>query len=321
MGRSHPSGRLSLKAAALLAVGVLVTASCTDEKQAVGASVLGDMPIVFASDRAGTLDLWVMDADGGLLQLTAQGGDEASPEWSPDGTQVVFSADGGGDTTDIFVVDADGGNVRQVTDTDACEDSPTWSPDGKRLLVVSMADCDDELTATLVVMGDDGSNARQVRPAPAMWPDWSPDGRHIVYTEHSPAYDWRIWVSDADGSDAAPLDLPDVNSPTEPSWAPDSERIAFVSPTDTYAHANPADWNEDVYVVGADGASVERITTSAGNDHWPPAWSPDGDTIVYSSDGTEAEQGDLMAIDLHTRKVTPLTDTASNEVLADWKQH
>ena len=95
----------------------------------------------------------------------------------------------------------------------------------------------------------------------------------------------------------------------------------FVSPTDTYAHASPADWNEDVYVVSADGTGVERITTSAGNDHWPPAWSPDGDTIVYSSDGTEAEQGDLMAIDLDTRKVTPLTDTASNEVLADWKQH
>jgi len=313
--------RSSLTTTALLAVGALLTSSCSDDGS-VESAVLADQPIVFTSDRDGTADLWVMDPDGGRqAQLTVEDGDESSPKWSPDGTRVAFSANQGGGATDIYVVDADGGNLRQVTDTDTCEDNPTWSPDGNRLLVVSASDCEDELTAALVVMGSDGSNPQQLMEAPAMWPDWSPDGRRIVSTGPNAAADGTlIWVCDADGSNATPLDLPGINSPSEPSWAPNSKRIAFISPTDTYAHEDPADWNEDVYVMSADGTNVERVTTTAGNDHWPPAWSPDESTIVYSSDGTEAEQGDLMAIDLDTRNVLRLTDTESNDLLADWKQ-
>ncbi len=310
------------RSAALLAVGVLLTVSCADDGGPVESAELADQPIVFTSDRDGTADLWVMDADGGRqAQLTKLAGDESSPQWSPDGTRVAFSASEGGGASDIYVTDADGENLRQITHTDSCEDIPTWSPDGTRLLVVSASDCEDEFTAALVVMSADGSNPKQLVAAPALWPDWSPDGRRIVYTGPNAAGDdTLIWISNADGTDATPLDLPGINSPSEPSWAPDGTRIAFVSPTDTYAHENPADWNEDVYVMNADGTNVERITTTAGNDHWPPAWSPDGRTIIYTSDGTEAEQGDLMAIDLDTRKVTRLTDTETNDAMPDWKR-
>jgi TolB protein len=188
-------------------------------------------------------------------------------------------------------------------------------------VAVSRKDCDDDLTASLVILDSNGrGKPRQIVKASALWPDLSPDGRHLVYTgPNSARDDTALWVSAPDGSDAHSLQLPGINSPSEPSWGPDSHRIAFVSPTGTYAHEQASLWNEDVYVTDVKAMNVERVTTTAGNDHWPPAWSPDGSTLVYSSDGVEAKQGDLMSIHIDTRNVTRLTDTDTNQVLADWR--
>ena len=324
MGKAHQYVTMGLPGAACLAAGALFTASCTAEgnQTEVTRSAPSDIPpIVFASDRAGTGDLWLMDPDGGRqTRLTTVDGNEWSPEWSPDGSRVAFVGGPSG-TADVYVVDADGGNLRQLTATTACEDTPTWSPDGQQIVAASKLGCEDDPSSSLVVLNSDGSGRPQpIVKAPALWPDWSPDGRHLVYMGANRAGDdSAIFVSDPDGTNAQPLELPGINTPTEPSWAPDSHRIAFISPTNTYDHEKPADANEDVYVTDADATKVERVTTTAGNDHWPPAWSSDGTTLIYSSDGTEAKQGDLMAIHLASRKITRLTDTATTEILADWR--
>ena len=325
MGETGQYSKAGLPASIFIALGTLFTASCSSndrggpDLESPAANTVP--PIVFASEQGGKYDLWLMDPDGGRqTRLTSSDGYETSPEWSPDGTRVAFAASPGGGA-DLYVVDADGANLRQLTATGDCEDTPTWSSDGERIVAVSRKGCDDDPSASLVVIPGDGTGGpRQIVRAPALWPDLSPDGRYLVYTGPNVARnDYALWVSDPEGSDAHRLELPGINTPIEPSWAPDSHRIAFVSPTGTYAHESPALWNEDVYITDLNATNPERVTTTAGNDHWPPAWSPDGSTLIYSSDGIEAKQGDLMSINLETRIVTRLTDTDTNQMLADWR--
>lgn len=324
MGKRLQRLATGMPVTACLTAGALLMASCTAENKEAEVTQSAQSetpPIVFTSDRGGTGDLWLMNPDGGRqTRLTTVDGDESSPEWSPDGSRVAFVGGPSG-TADIYVVDADGGNLRQVTATPACEDTPTWSPDGQHLVAASKLGCKDDLSSSLVLLNSDGSGGPQpIVKAPALWPDWSPDGRHLVYVgANSAGDDSAIFVSDPDGANGDPLELPGINTPSEPSWAPDSHSIAFISPTNTYDHEVPAEANEDLYVTDADATKVDRVTTTPGNDHWPPAWSPDGTTLIYSSDGTEAEQGDLMAIHIASRKITRLTDTATTEMMADWR--
>jgi Tol biopolymer transport system component len=59
------------------------------------------------------------------------------PAWSPDGSQIAFSREVDDDNTDIFVMNLNGSDVRQVTESEASDTRPSWSPDGKNLLIVS----------------------------------------------------------------------------------------------------------------------------------------------------------------------------------------
>jgi Tol biopolymer transport system component len=99
-------------------------------------------------------------------------------------------------------------------------------------------------------------------------PRWSPDGAQIVFTS------WRsgsaeVWVMNADGSGQRRV-VAHERPAYMPDWSPDGNRIAF--------SAERGDGDFDVYVVHADGSSLQRITTSAS--HWGPRWSPDGSRLA-----------------------------------------
>ena len=141
--------------------------------------------IVFRSDRDGNAEVYVMDADGNnQRRLTNHPGIDSFPAWSPDGSQIAFdSGRGRGNATvDIFVMDPNGGNVRQVTRMGFAS-RPKWSPNGKRILFEAVTDAGREI----YMVDADGRNRWKVSfpniEAGMFASGWSPDGKQVLYAE------------------------------------------------------------------------------------------------------------------------------------------
>ena len=123
--------------------------------------------IVFASNRGGNTDLYVMDADGTHAHALFAGPFvDLDPTWSPDGRWVAFSSaskEGCAVEADdcsyhLWVVKADGSGARQITTGSGHDLDPSWSPDGARLVFASDRDGDFDI----YVVGVDGGEVEQV---------------------------------------------------------------------------------------------------------------------------------------------------------------
>ena len=95
---------------------------------------------------------------------------DSAPAWSPDGRQIAFESDLDGDR-EIFVMNADGSNVRQITHNTLWDEGPAWSPDGTKFAFSSGA---DDLHLDIWTMNVDGTNPRQLTTYPGRdeSPDW-----------------------------------------------------------------------------------------------------------------------------------------------------
>jgi Tol biopolymer transport system component len=137
--------------------------------------------VVFTSDRTGTRQVWLMNADGtGQEQLTfdAQTKDQV-PDWSPDGSKIAYLADTHGIADilnpswgDIWVMNADGSGQHPIT-TGATYYGTAWSPDGTRI-----ASIDFPSRTVYTVDASNGSDAQAVHPGPGLQyvPGWQPRG-------------------------------------------------------------------------------------------------------------------------------------------------
>jgi TolB protein len=123
-----------------------------------------------------------------------------------------------GGSPDLYVSDADGNNLVQLTKTREAESSPCWSPDGRRICYVSR----ERGPANLYIISPGGGGAKQINTAGAPTPsepDWSPDGKWIAFTSLIGGT-FRIFIVRPDSTG-----LHEVGVGEDPSWAPNSRAL------------------------------------------------------------------------------------------------
>lgn len=128
--------------------------------------------IVFISDRSGTPELYVMDITGANTQRITYGQYTDSPAWSPKGDLIAYERQRGQGRYDIWVIDPNGRNNRQISEAGVRNEHPSWSPDGRFLAFMS----DREGRQKICVMGSDGSSPHCVTDLPgnSAMPSWGP---------------------------------------------------------------------------------------------------------------------------------------------------
>ncbi|MEN8762158.1 MAG: DUF4347 domain-containing protein, partial [Thiogranum sp.] len=236
------------------------------------------------------------------FNLSNTGGTDTQPEWSPDGTKVAFVSDRSGDD-EIYVVNADGSGLQQLTFNGFQDFDISWSKDGSKIAFASDRDGNMEI----YTMNADGSAPNRVTFRPGSTdqrPEWSPDGTQFVFQSNRDG-NWDIFTMNVDGSNPVNL-TPGAGDESGPTWSPNGTKIAYRS----YIGGN-----YDIYVMDADGGNKIRLTTHANVDN-TPHWSPDGTKIVFETN----RDGDyeLFAIDPDGSNLTRLTDTTTRESAIVW---
>jgi Tol biopolymer transport system component len=144
----------------------------------------GDLDL---AEPSGDEELYVMDVVNGkgtnVRQLTSNADFDSAPSWSPDGTQILFERAPAGTFTpgveaqekDVYVMRADGTDVRRLTDSPGLDEGPEFSPDGTKIVFSSARDGQQEL----YVMNADGSDPRRLTDNPAR--DESPDWQALPF--------------------------------------------------------------------------------------------------------------------------------------------
>jgi hypothetical protein len=271
---------IRIRAVSSLVVAVSI-ASIAGPISTAGATFPGaNGRIAFVSDIGGRNGVYTMNRNGGDVSFVAASSDiffTFQPEWSPDGSRLVFSGDATGDR-DIYAVNSDGSGLEQLTDHPADDQNPAWSPDGRRIVFSSYRSGGGD--ADLYVMNADGTGVHNITSTPTageFGPDWSPDGRQISFDRYGTTGTQDVWTIDL-------VSRRQVNlTPGTPAsfdgaagWSPDGKNLVFGS---------SREGGFDLFVMRADGAGVHNITPGAGNES-EGSWSPDGTSIVFSSDRT-----------------------------------
>ena len=167
----------------------------------------------------------VVNADGnGAVNVTSDHetlgeGWSVCPAWSPDGTRIAFiGRPGGSENAEIWVMDADGAGITQLTDNLDSEGCPLWSPDGTRLLYLIYRDLDEIFPPTEIwVMDADGTGQRMLAERGES-PAWSPNGSRIAYVSNRDG-DREIFVMEADGTNQTQLTF-NNDEDHAPVWSP-----------------------------------------------------------------------------------------------------
>jgi Tol biopolymer transport system component len=221
----------------------------------------------------------------------------------------------------LYVMNADGSEQRQLTDFLGVKLMAACSPDGRQIAFqigppfngIFLMNADS-------FVGPTGEGLTKI-VSNGLSPRWSPNGKKIAFQSRPPLRD--VFVLDLPTMELTNL-TNDPNDPSDdawddyrPDWSPDGQKIAFTS---------NRDGNPEIYVMNADGSDPRRLTFSNGATSAAPHWSPNGKQIVFSGNRDlypafpipEGPGSEIYVVNADGTGLTRLTDNLALDWNAAW---
>ena len=215
----------------------------------------GKRAVLFARlEQSGRAELFLLDLTEAnnigefstITRLTFGEDSDFFPSWSPDESQIVFYGHRSGEAQ-IYVMDADGSNVRDLSKNGIAEQDPTWSSKGEITFQSSVSG-----NADVWIMNGDGSGRTNVsnHPSEDHFGAWSPDGEQIVFSSNRSGKE-QLYVMQRDGSKVRRLTHSEYTD-RWPRWAGDGSYIVF--------DRNDGDKGSNIVLIRPDGSGERQLT-------------------------------------------------------------
>lgn len=249
--------------------------------------------------------IYVVPLDGGAPRRIADSGER--PRWSPDSKKIAFLSDRSG-SGQVWIMDADGANAKQLTNLSTEAGNLLFSPDGKNLLISSevFPECGADDACNKQKLDAEKGNKVKARPITTLlyrhWTTWQGARRSHLLT---------LPISGGSVKDLTPgnRDVPpfSLGGPDDYAISPDGAEVCYVMNSDEVPATST---NSDLYVVSIAGGASKKITVNPAADTGPQ-YSPDGKYIAYRAQfrpGYESDRWRLMLLERATGKVVNLTE-------------